>query len=560
MARLNFGSPRPVTREQFAAIAELRWRIFVNSLRTLRGRLELVSRIFASIGYFIIGIGGTIGLGVAAWYIVSYQHAEWLALPLWGIWLYWQLFPVMATAFAETFDAQNFLRFPLNYRSYFLMRLAYGSLDPTTLVAILWLGGLAAGIGAQQPSLLPWALMVCAAFAAFNVSLSRAIFSWIERWLARRKSREILVLFLLFFVIGVQFISPLTNYYVHHSARVHPALVLARRLVAVERFSPPGLAAVAVSRALKDDFAPALGALALLCLYTSVCLAVLHVRLLAQYRGENLSEAPAPVTVRKKNHTSAPEGWDLGRLPGSVAAIFEKEFHYLFRSGPMLFPLAMPVVIMAVFRFGAANARHSSAFLTTHAGFAFPIGMAYALLILSGFSYNCFGTEGAGVLLYYLSPVRFREILLAKNLAQGAIMLAEMILVWVGVALFFHPPPLGITLATLVGALFAALVNFAIGNLMSLYAPKRIDWAAFGKQRGAAVTGFAVLGVQAAVLGLAALAVLLAAYFHQTWVATVVLLLFAAAALRGYTYALGRIDSVAIGRRETVLAEICRAQ
>jgi ABC-2 type transport system permease protein len=560
MAGLNSASNRFATREQLAAIAELRWRIFVNSLRTLRGRLELVSRILAGIGYSIIGIGGTLGLGVLAWYIVSRGHLEWLAVPLWGILLYWQFFPVVATAFVETFDAQNLLRFPLRYRSYFLMRLVYGSLEPTTLVALLWLAGLAAGIGAQAPRLLPWALLVLAAFAAFNISLSRAIFSWIERWLARRKSREILALFLFAFVIGVQFISPLTNYYLHHHNRLNRPSVfdLAPPFISIERFSPPGLTSSAVSRALHNDVAPALGAFALLCLYTIILFGVLHLRLLAQYRGEDLSEAPALASARTKSKEAVPAGWDLGGLSGSVAAILEKEFHYLSRSGPMLFTLVMPVVILVIFRFGLANARHSSNFFEMHIGFAFPIGAAYALLILSGFAYNCFGTEGPGVQFYFLSPVQFREVLLAKNLAQGTVLLGEVVLVWIAVALLFHPPSVGVTLATLAGVILALLVTFTVGNWMSLYAPKKIDWAAFGKQGAAAVTGFAVLGVQTGTLGLAVIAVLVAAYFHQTWVATVLLLLFAAGALCAYIYALSHIDAIAVRRCESMIAELCR--
>jgi len=41
----------PRGRWQMAAIAGLRWRTFVNSLRTFRGRLELASRIFVGIAF-----------------------------------------------------------------------------------------------------------------------------------------------------------------------------------------------------------------------------------------------------------------------------------------------------------------------------------------------------------------------------------------------------------------------------------------------------------------------------------------------------------------------------
>ena len=547
-------------REQFAAIAQLRWNIFVHSLRTVRGRMELVSWIFVGFGYSMLGLGGTIGLAVLTWFLVSHNQEEWLAVPLWLIFLIWQLLPVMATAFTENFDASNFLRFPLSYRSYFLIRMAYGALDPTTIIGCLWLSGMALGAGAAAPSLVLWIAIVLAAFAALNILLGRMIFSWIERWLAQRKSREILFLFFFLFIISVQFISPLTQLYLHRYGHSHrpPSFAFATQLVAVQSFLPPGLASSAISFSVQSRFAVAVGALALLCAYSAAFLALLNIRLVAQYRGENLSEAPAP-TLRKGKET-VQVGWDLGGgLSNSVAAVFEKEFRYLSRSGPMLFPLVMPLVVLVIFRFSFINVRHGTNFFESHAGFAFPIGAAYALLILSGISYNCFGTEGVGVQFYFMSPVRFREVLLAKNLAMAAILLVEMVLVWVVVAFLFTPPDPGITFATLAGALFASLAAFTVGNLMSLYSPKKIDWAALGRQRASGLTALAMLGVQAGSTGLAAIAVLAALYFHRIWPATLMLLIFAAGALWLYAFTLGRIDAIAINRRESLITELCRA-
>jgi len=547
-------------REQFAAIAQLRWNIFVHSLRTVRGRMELVSWIFVGFGYSMLGLGGTIGLAVLTWFLVSHNQEEWLAVPLWLIFLIWQLLPVMATAFTENFDASNFLRFPLSYRSYFLIRMAYGALDPTTIIGCLWLSGMALGAGAAAPSLFLWIAIVLAAFAALNILLGRMIFSWIERWLAQRKSREILFLFFFLFIISVQFISPLTQLYLHRYGHSHrpPSFAFATQLVAVQSFLPPGLASSAISFSVQSRFAVAVGALALLCAYSAAFLALLNIRLVAQYRGENLSEAPAP-TLRKGKET-VQVGWDLGGgLSNSVAAVFEKEFRYLSRSGPMLFPLVMPLVVLVIFRFSFINVRHGTNFFESHAGFAFPIGAAYALLILSGISYNCFGTEGVGVQFYFMSPVRFREVLLAKNLAMAAILLVEMVLVWVVVAFLFTPPDPGITFATLAGALFASLAAFTVGNLMSLYSPKKIDWAALGRQRASGLTALAMLGVQAGSTGLAAIAVLAALYFHRIWPATLMLLIFAAGALWLYAFTLGRIDAIAINRRESLITELCRA-
>src|SRR5271168_5221373 len=137
----------PQARQQLAAVAGLRWRIFANSLRTFRGRLELASRIFIGLAFVTGGIGGAVGLGGAAWFVISQGHAEWLGALLWPVFLFWQLFPLMATAFTQNVESASLLRFPLSYRSYFLIRLAYGSIEPATAVAGLWLLGIDIGIG-----------------------------------------------------------------------------------------------------------------------------------------------------------------------------------------------------------------------------------------------------------------------------------------------------------------------------------------------------------------------------------------------------------------------------
>jgi ABC-2 type transport system permease protein len=549
----------PEARGQFAAVARLRWCIFVNSLRTLRGRLEVVSWIFVGMGFAAFGLGGAFGLGAASWAIVSRGHVEWLGLPFWAVLLYWQLFPLMATAFTENFDSSNFLRFPLRYRSYFLIRMAYGALDPVNLVASLWLVGIAAGIGAAAPRLLPAALLALTAFAILNLLLARTIFAWLERWLARRRTREILGILFLLIIIGIQFIGPLMGRYGNHGQRrVGPLPPLVAKLLPAERALPPGLAAEAIARAAQGRFGAALGALALQCAWGGVIFWLLDMRLRAQYRGESLSESAGPAASREKTRRAS-TGWELPGISGPVAAVVEKELRYLSRSGPMLFTLLMPVVVLLIFRLAPANGPRAHSGLAHHAGFAFPAGAAYALLILSNLIYNNFGADARGIQFFFLSPVRFREIVLAKNLAHAAVLALEMGIVWIAACVMFGRPPLGITLATLAGALFGALANFLAGNLMSLYAPKKYDFAVLGRQRAAGTTVLANLGVQIVVIGLAAATLVMATHYDRIWIATLVFLALAAVAFAGYAIVLGRIDGLALARRESLIAELCRA-
>src|ERR1700728_1173872 len=550
-------SASPGMRGQFAAIARVRFQLFVNGMRTIRGRLEVVARGIMFLMFAAAGLGGSFGLGAAAWYFVSHGNVEWIAILLWPVFLFWQLFPIMASALGENVDSSNLLRFPLSFPSYFLIRLVYGSLDPSTIIGSMWLLGLSIGIGIARPSLFFWSALVLFVFAIFNVLLSRMIFAWIERWLAQRRTREILGAVFFIFIICFQFIGPLMSRYGKHR---HPdASRITAQALPYERALPPGLAAAAIARAVKGEFTPALGAFAIESVYALVILWLLNVRLRAQYTGENLSEAAARKTSPKEK-SALRLSWNISGVPGPVAAMLEKEVHYLSRSGPMLFTFVMPVVILLIFRLGpGGTSGRQSDFLSHAPDLAFPVGAAYALLILTNLVYNCFGADSVGMQFYYVCPVRFREILMGKNLTHALLLACEVAVVWFAVVFMFHPPAVDVTLATVTGVAFALLLNLTAGNLLSIYTPKKIDYGAFGKQRASTTTVFASLGIQCAVFGLAAVTLLVARAFGRIWLAALIFLILAGLAAVAYVLVLKRVDQIAIDRRDAILSELCRA-
>ena len=342
----------PQARQQLAAVAGLRWRVFINSLRTFRGRLELASRIFISLAFLGGGIGGAVGLGGAAWFLILHGNVEWLGTLLWPVFLFWQLFPLMATAFTQNVESSNLLRFPLSYRSYFLIRLAYGSLDPATAVASLWLLGIDIGIGIARPRALPWATIVLLTFALVNIVLARMLFAWLERWLAQRRTREILGILFFLFILSFQLIGPLIAAYEHRS--IPHSRVLGQKLTNAQRPLPPGLAAAAIAGMIQGQPGTSVVPSVLLVSYGIAFLWLLNFRLRAEYRGESFSES-----ARRKVAPSglpAPRlGWNLPGSPARSWPYFEKELRYLSRSGPMLFTLIVPLFMLAVFRSSGKN-------------------------------------------------------------------------------------------------------------------------------------------------------------------------------------------------------------
>ena len=542
-------------RAQLTAIAALRWRMFVNGLRTKRGKMELVSRILITAAFALGGLGGFTAATGFAWYFVSQNKAEYLATLFWPILFFWQVFPVMATAFTNNPDSSELLRFPLNYSSYFLIRLAYGFFDPASALGCLGLFGILLGASFARPVLFPWTLLVVLTFALFNLVLMLTVFAWLERWLAQRRTREIMGVLFVLVMLSFQLIGPMME---RLEKKPRPELGNATRImVQVQAVLPPGLAADAIAEVTHSHYLVGVSSLFFLAALTAAIGSLLHLRLRAQFRGENLSEAAARPVVAQPQGLQV--GWNLSGFSQPVAAVFEKEVRYLARSGPMLLTLVMPLFMLVIFRLGPANSLRHSNFLGRTPDMAFPGAVAYALLVLTNLVFNSFGGDAAGVQFFYASPVHFRQIMLGKNLTHASILLTNTALAWVAVSYFYGTPHLAVTIATVAGLLFAVPLNFAAGNLLSIYSPKKRDFATFGRQNASQTTVLASLGLQIVIVGIGVAAFFLAHLYKNPWIAVLLFLALAAISIPIYMIVLRRIDGFAIQRRETLLAELCRA-
>ena len=542
-------------RGQVTAIVNLRWHMFVNGLRTRRGKMELVSRIFIILAFALGGFGSFTAATVFAWYFVSQGRAEFLAILLWPVLFFWQAFPVMATAFTNNPDSSDLLRFPLTYRSYFLIRLAYGFFDPASALGSVALVGIFLGVSFARPLLFPSALLVLLTFGLFNLVLMQTIFAWVERWLAQRRTREILGVLFILSMLSFQLIGPMAERF---EKKPRPELGRALGIAQqVQRAMPPGLAADAIAEVSHAKYYTGFTSLLFLGTLTGAIGYALHLRLRRQFHGENLSEVAARPTEAHVQGLQV--GWDLPGFSQSVAAVFEKEMRYLARSGPMLLTMVMPTFMVLVFRLGPMNPMRQTNFLRRAPDMAFPGAAAYSLLVLTNLVFNSFGGDAGGIQFFYASPAHFRQIVLGKNLSHASILLANTVLAWIAVAYFYGAPDPAVSVATVAGLLFAAPMNFAAGNLLSIYAPKKRDFSTFGRQNVSQTTVLASLGVQVVIVGVGAAAFVVARLYHNLWIAALVFLALSAITFPIYIMVLRRLDNIAIERRETLVAELCRA-
>ena len=188
-------------RAQYASMARMRWLMFRNGLRSIHGLLDLGATGIAWMLYSVFGLGLGVGLCAAAYLLAS--RASWQYLPIlsWAITFLWLMFPIAIASFQEQSDLGILLRFPVDFGSYFLLYLISGLMDASTFVGALCSLGVWLGIVIARPDLYLWAALCLSVFAVFNILLVRAVFAWIDRWLAQRKTREILgAIFMVLFV------------------------------------------------------------------------------------------------------------------------------------------------------------------------------------------------------------------------------------------------------------------------------------------------------------------------------------------------------------------------
>ena len=543
----------PGVSEQIGLVAGLRWRILRNGLRKKHNQWDLVGMIFAGVfaALFVLGICFAFFFG--AYSFLSGGHESWIAFLYWGIFLFWQLVPIFTAGFGAGFEFRTLLRFPLSLRAFYLIGLAYGLSDFAAVASSCWLIAMIIGAAVANPSVLPAMLLISALFLLMNITLERMIGSWIERVLARRRSREIFFAVFILFAVSVQFLNPLLQRY------GRSAQPWVKQLLPYLSVFPPSLAGQAIAGAAQGKSLDVLLGVAGISAYALLFSMFLWMRFATQYRGEELSETAAPVraVVRPVSRTAG-QSDGLRLLTPQVAAVLRKEFRYLTRNSFAFFLLIMPPVFVLLFTTQFAG-RHPTA--TKHAvstEFFFPGMMAYLILILMAPAYNSFAYDGKGIQTFFTSPLSFREVFLGKNLLQAGMLAFELSLSMAAFSYLVGLPSLPVLAATLAAIVFNVTGQLAIANWSSLCFPRKLN---FGQMRGQRQSGMAVLvsfGTQILLGGISAPILFMSRWTGDKWLPMEVFAFLAAAAIAGYSSSLNPLAVLAEKKKETLIDALSR--
>jgi ABC-2 type transport system permease protein len=165
-------------------------------------RAQWLSMRFGSRGRAVSVLVGTIWYGMwalaatAAGIAIAGADAAnlriYLPLGMLGVFLYWQLMPIASASMGSALDLRKLLAYPIPHRKLFtvevLLRLT------TAIEMLIVLTGGVAGLAAN-PRVAAWgAALSLPLFIGFNLLLASGTRSLLERLLARRRVREIVVL------------------------------------------------------------------------------------------------------------------------------------------------------------------------------------------------------------------------------------------------------------------------------------------------------------------------------------------------------------------------------
>jgi hypothetical protein len=461
-------------------LLQLRWQLFRNSLRS-RGRSSELA--IQGIGY-VFGalaiLGTSVGFFAATFFLLRMGRTDILSLLLWAVFIVWQMIPIFVEGYSPGLNFSEIARYPVSFRLYFLLNAAYGLLDPAAVAGLLWLLGIWLGIVATHPE---WAFAAAGAFllfAAFNVLCNRVIISLFERFQSTRKGRERVAAVMLLLMLLPQLFQFFVNGWIDWR-RYHPPEWTLNVFTRLHHISPPGQ----VAQVLTATGESKLVAVLLLLAWLFAFAWVLARRLKQVYQGEIHAE-----TFRQKRELKVKPGWRLPGMDETISAVFEKELRYLRQNARLLVQLVYPVVLFGIIALGGPRKKAlPPAFAFAKGEVLLSIFAVMMGLAVSNLSYNTFGMDREGFGRWLLAPLSLKKVIVAKNLAQGAVITVFYLALACLIMNFTHVP-WEMFFAITAGFLCVLIVQIAAGNVISVRWPKRIELTKMSSRTVSGAAGF----------------------------------------------------------------------
>ncbi len=521
-------------------------------LRSMRpGNRGRVFRVVAGLIWYGIWVAVGCAAGVGAALANAAQLQEYLPLALLGIFVYWQVIPLVSASMGASIDLRKLLAYPIPHRKLFLVEVMLRF--TTGIEAMFVLLGGAVGLW-WNPASRGWmaAMRLATAvvvFVAFNLLMASGMRSVLERLLTRRKVREWVAFLMTMVWVVPRFLA---------QTGIRPKW-LGPVINAMHAFGLPWTAA---AHTAFSPGAPQRSAVAGASLIAWTVFAAWYGR--SQFernlRRDPQAEQATPATAGSTRVSRIMERFY--RFPSlfwrdPLAGMVEKELRSLVRTPRfrmvfiMGFTFGLMLWLPMVFGRGS-HPTMSRYFLT--------IVCVYSLTLLGGVTYwNCFGFDRSAALFYFAAPVSMAQVLTAKNLAALIFIYLE-VAVLSAVTMVLR---MGIRSAQVVETLavmgICSVYMLALGNVSSVNYPRPLHPERISQGSGGGLQGFLFLLYPLAMVPVALAYVARYAFQSQLAFAAVLGLAAVIAAVL-YKISLDSAVATASLRREFMMGELTKGE
>jgi ABC-2 type transport system permease protein len=392
---------------------------------------------------------------VAAGLLANANNASRMAVPLSAglalAFVYWQVIPVLMATTGASLDMKKLLVYPIPHGQLFtievLLRVSSG------MEVLILLIGAACGLW-LNPRVPGWAPLFLIPFIVFNLCFAAGTREILIRLFARKRVREIAVfLLVLCGALPQLLVSMQDRHHARFSFHGYDSLIW-----------PWAVTAQAVRGAA--------GAPAIAILFAWTALAYLFGRWQFE-RGLRFDVEAARATPQLKAGAwrDALFTWPSLIFRDPLGALVEKEIRFLARS-----PRFRLVFTMG-FTFGLVIWLPMASRSRTHTGVMsdnyLTLVCVYALMLLGDVCFwNTFGFDRKAAQMYFVAPVKFRTVLIAKNIAALFFILLEITAI-ILVCSLLRMPVTAPKLAEAYGVtLVITLYLVSVGNITSVRNPR----------------------------------------------------------------------------------------
>ena len=448
----------------------LKWTLTWRGYR--RSRAQVVSAILLVL--ILLPLSGFCAYGV--WFLVQtypFQAREIARDALAVVYLVWVVTPLLGFSLNESYDLTKLFVYPVSVTRIVLGSLLGGLLDRAVLLILPVLGVLLT-LFSPTPLAFLASLLLLLLFLLHTLALGQALMLLLIGFLRSRRFRDVTIV--LFPLLGMTYyIGQRLLFQQMEHGQLSITTLLDGPAWRAMTWLPPGWAAAGLDDIVQGNYGTALGALLALAAAGALTLGLAVRTLKTLYTGDvgPLQPRPSAPAPRQALRQTAGPGFLLSRVPGEIAAMAAKEWTY-FQREPQYKAMAVQTVYTLVLlsaSIALPSLRRGGWGLA--AGDGLLLGVSGALLLsLLPLLFNIWAGEGAAVTVLFSLPTPRRALLLGKNLAHGALLLAVCAVGLTAVAAFSGRwgslPIAGLWVV------LAAPLLLAAGNLVSVRFPHRM--------------------------------------------------------------------------------------